>query len=116
MERAPGARSIGEEFVETSILVTEFQRCENTGFHFHAAPFGTRSLEGEGTQNPNMCTPFWEKYPLGTPHISLTTMRVSENSSDFDSGRRPESKSDEFSDTRIVVSEIISILVEIVRR
>ena len=47
-----------------------------------------------------------QKYPLGTPHISLTTMRVSENSSDFDSGRRPESKSDEFSDTRIVVSEI----------
>ena len=44
LERAPGARSVGEEFVETSILVTELQWCENMGFHFHASPFGTRSL------------------------------------------------------------------------
>ena len=34
LERAPGARSIGEEFVETTIIVTELQRCENAGFHF----------------------------------------------------------------------------------
>ena len=45
LERAPGARSIGEEFVETSILVIELQRCENMGFHFHAAPFGIWSQQ-----------------------------------------------------------------------
>ena len=39
LERAPGARSIGEEFFETTILVIELQKCENTGFHFHAAHF-----------------------------------------------------------------------------
>ena len=43
-------------------------------------------------------------------------MRVTKNSSDLDMGRRPELKSDEFSVTRIVVNEKISILVEIARR
>ena len=46
IDRAPGARSKSAEFVETSILVTELQRCENAGFHFHASPFGTR-IEGD---------------------------------------------------------------------
>ena len=44
LERAPGARSIGEEFFETTILVIELQKCENTGFHFHAAHFGIQTL------------------------------------------------------------------------
>ena len=45
LERAPGARSIGEEFFDATILVVEYelQWCENMGFHFHAAPFGSRS-------------------------------------------------------------------------
>ena len=43
LERVPGTRTIADEFVETTILVTEIQRCENTRFHVHAAPFGTRS-------------------------------------------------------------------------
>ena len=43
LEGAPGARSIADEFSDPPILVIESQRCENTGFHFHAAPFGTRS-------------------------------------------------------------------------
>ena len=41
--RAPGARSIAAEFFEAPLLVIELQRCENTPFYFHAAPFGTRS-------------------------------------------------------------------------
>ena len=43
LERAPGARSIAAEFSKCIILVVELLRCENTGFHIHAAPFGTRS-------------------------------------------------------------------------
>ena len=43
LERAPGARSIAVEFFVVHPVVTKLQRCENTGFHFHAAPFGTRS-------------------------------------------------------------------------
>ena len=58
------------------------------------------------TPNPNKCTHYLRTISTKIEIISLTTMRVSENSSDLDSGRRPESKSDEFSDTRIVVSEI----------
>ena len=63
-----------------------------------------------------MCTPFWEKRPLGTPHISITIGVLFENASDFDTGRRPEPKSDEFSKSTPIVVEIISILVEIARR
>ena len=44
LERAPGARSIADEFSGVTILVQMLERCESTGFHFHAAPFGTRSL------------------------------------------------------------------------
>ena len=38
---APRSKSV-EFFLFTS-LVIELQRCENEGFHFHAAPLGTRS-------------------------------------------------------------------------
>ena len=58
------------------------------------------------TPTPNECTHYLRTISTKIEIISLTTMRVSENSSDLDSGRRPESKSDEFLDTRIVVSEI----------
>ena len=43
-ERAPGARSIAVEFLEVRMAIQKLQRCENATFHFHAAPFGTRSL------------------------------------------------------------------------
>ena len=44
LERAPGARSIAVEFSEVRMAVQKLQRCENTTFHFHAAPFGIRTL------------------------------------------------------------------------
>ena len=43
LERAPGARSIGDEFSGVHIIVQHLEKCENTAFHIHAAPFGTRS-------------------------------------------------------------------------
>ena len=43
LERAAAAASIAAEFSECTILVIELQRCENTAFHFHTAPFGNRS-------------------------------------------------------------------------
>ena len=43
LERVPGTRSIAAEFSECTILDIELQRCENTAFHFHTAPFGNRS-------------------------------------------------------------------------
>ena len=43
MERGPGPRSIAVEFSEVRMAVQKLQRGENTTFHFHAAPFGTRS-------------------------------------------------------------------------
>ena len=43
LERGPGPRSIADEFSVSNPLVIGLQRCENTAFHFHAAPFGTRS-------------------------------------------------------------------------
>ena len=46
LERVAATRSIAVEFSEFTILVIELQRCENTAFHFHAAPFGTRSHIG----------------------------------------------------------------------
>ena len=44
LERVAATRSIAVEFSEFTILVIELQRCENTAFHFHAAPFGIRTL------------------------------------------------------------------------
>ena len=58
-------------------------------------------------------TPFREKRPLATPHISMIRGGTSKNSSDSDMGRRPKLKSDEFSEVPPIVVEIISILVEI---
>ena len=43
-------------------------------------------------------------------------MRITKISSDLDTGRRPELKSDEFSIIRIVLKEKILILIEIARR
>ena len=44
---APDADRLPQSFQVTStgetLLVNELQRCENTTFHIHAAPFGTRS-------------------------------------------------------------------------
>ena len=42
-ERAGPARSIADEFSGGPSSVNKLLRCENTGFHLHAAPFGTRS-------------------------------------------------------------------------
>ena len=43
LERVAATRSIAVKFSEFTILVIELQRCENTAFHFHAAPFGIRT-------------------------------------------------------------------------
>ena len=48
--------------------------------------------------------------------ISSTVVILFENSSDLDTGRRPDLKSDEFSKSITMVTEIISDLVEIARR
>ena len=58
----------------------------------------------------------WEKWSTSRPNISTTRGVVMENSSDSSLGRRPDSKSNEFSVTTPLVVEIISILVEIARR
>ena len=42
-ERAPVARSIADEFSGGPSSVNQLTRCEDTGFHIHAASFGTRS-------------------------------------------------------------------------
>ena len=47
LERAAAARSIDDEFSGGPSIVNELQRCENTAFHVHAAPFGIRTLLGE---------------------------------------------------------------------
>ena len=46
LERGAAPRSIADEFSDPPISVIELRRCENEGFHFHAAPFGNRSLQG----------------------------------------------------------------------
>ena len=43
LERAAAARSIDDEFSGGPSIVNELQRCENTTFHVHAAPFGIRT-------------------------------------------------------------------------
>ena len=43
LEWGAAPRSIAEEFFVFTSIVEKLQRCENTGFHFHAAPFGIRS-------------------------------------------------------------------------
>ena len=47
LERAAAARSIANKFSGVPSIDQKLQRCENMGFHFHAAPFGTRSLRGQ---------------------------------------------------------------------
>ena len=49
LDRVPGTRSIAAEFSECTILDIELQRCENTDFHFHTAPFGNRSHPSAGS-------------------------------------------------------------------
>ena len=49
------------------------------------------------TQNPNKCTPYLRAISTKNEIISITRGYVTENSSDLSSGRRPTSKSDEFS-------------------
>ena len=76
---------------------------------------------GSQTANPNMCTPFWENVQNGDLIGSTTPLVETKNSSDLEWGRRPELKSgDTFRFTlpnpKGLVSEIISILVEIARR
>ena len=48
--------------------------------------------------------------------ISSTVVILFENSSNLDTGRRPDLKSDEFSKSITIVIQIISDLVEITRR
>ena len=43
LERAAAARSIADEFSGGPSIVNALQRCENTRFHIHTAPFGIRS-------------------------------------------------------------------------
>ena len=43
------------------------------------ATMSPKSFEVMLTQNPNMCTTFWEKRPLATPHISTIKRRDLEN-------------------------------------
>ena len=39
----PGPELKSAEFGISTDLFDKLQRCENTGFHFHAAPFGIQS-------------------------------------------------------------------------
>ena len=48
-----------------------------------------------------------EKVKISHLNISITIWVRSENSSDLDTGRRPELKSDEFSDLTHIVIEIL---------
>ena len=43
LERAAAARSIADEFSGGPSIVNALQRCENTRFHIHTAPFGILS-------------------------------------------------------------------------
>ena len=75
--------------------------------------FGTGAME---TRNPNKRAREWEKRPVHTSRKSGRTMRITKISSDLDTGRRPELKSDEISVIRFVLKEKILILIEIARR
>ena len=59
------------------------------------------------TQNPNMCTPYLRAISIKIKIFSSRIMRITENSSDSSSGRRPVSKSDEFLVIRIFLPEIM---------
>ena len=43
LERAPGARSIADEFSVVRMAVQKLKRCENTAFHIRAALLGGRA-------------------------------------------------------------------------
>ena len=43
LERGAAPRSIADEFSVVTTLVQKLQWCENTAFHFHAAPFGIQT-------------------------------------------------------------------------
>ena len=60
--------------------------------------------------------PLLGKAPFSHLCISITSLVLFKNSSDLSSGRRPESKSDEFLKSTKLVIEIISVLLEIARR
>ena len=64
LERAAAARSIADEFSECTILVIELHRCENTTFHFHTAPFGSRSRESADAKD--VC--LWQQGARSTDH------------------------------------------------
>ena len=68
------------------------------------------------TQNPNMCTHYLRAISTKIEIISITKAGTSHFSTDLDSGRRPEVKSDEKCEVTLLAIEIISILVEIARR
>ena len=59
------------------------------------------------TRNPNKCTPYLRAISTKIEIISTTRRGRSENSSVLSSGRRPVSKSVEFSDLPLVVVEIL---------
>ena len=54
-----------------------------------------------------MCTPYLRAISIKIKIFSSRTMRITENSSDLSSGRRPVSKSDEFLVILIVLPEIM---------
>ena len=58
------------------------------------------------TRNPNICTHYLRAISAKTEIISITIGVLFENSSDLSSGRRPMSKSDEFSKSTPIVLEI----------
>ena len=58
------------------------------------------------TQNPNKCTHYLRSISTKIEIISITIGVLLENSSDLSSGRRPVSKSNEFSKSTPIVIEI----------
>ena len=56
LERAAAARSIADEFSGGPSIVNALQRCENTRFHIHTAPFGIRS---QGSKLPVLAFVLW---------------------------------------------------------
>ena len=65
-----------------------------------------RNLGREWTRNPNMWSPYLRAISSKTEIISITSLVLFKNSSDLDSGRRPELKSDEFLKSTKLVIEI----------
>ena len=78
LERAPGARSIGEEVFETSILVIELQWCENTvDFTFTLHLLGS-GLQAKSRKRNTWCECGNQEYPIvdARPIIEFISTRA----------------------------------------